>query len=348
MALEYYDGFDDLSAAQLTRYWNSFNNLSGSTYQSISVNASIVTGRNSTKALLTSGGAPGISPSGGNQATRTVGAAFNIVSISGTTAIITFGDAGTLQVSVAFNSNGTIAVYRGSTFGTLLGTSTYALKTGGWYYVEVTAVINNTTGSVVINVNGGQVLSLAAQNTRNTANNYSNFVTVGAIGTGANVQIDDVYIRDDSTMLGDVRAFSSFANNVGTDTNLTKGGTTINTFNYQQINENLPGADDDTSYVYATTSNVNQNEEYQFQPVASATGTIHGVMVCPQMRNDSAGLMTAKVVYLVGGNYFFGPGSNIGSSYLAYPDLTVVSPATGVAWTISEINSSQFGIVRTA
>jgi len=347
VALEYWDGFDDYLATQIVRYFTAVYTGVGSTVQTSANNVSNVAGAYGGQAILTSSGAPGLAPKGGNQVTRTVGARYQTTGvISSSVGLTTWVDGTTIQVSIVVNANGTISCYKGSTFGTLLGTSAQVLSAGAWYYIETSVTINSSTGSIKVNVAGANWLNITGVNTNNSGNNWTNLVCLGSMGAGGNIIIDDLYIRSDGTLMGDQRVQTIYPNGVGAMAQFTRGGSTINAQNYQQVNEATP--DDDTTYVYTPVAGIGNVDTYTYPAIATTTGTVAGVMVCPMMKNDAGGVVSGQAVYRIGTTNYFGATSSLGASYLGYPDLSTVNPATSLAWTISDVNSAQFGITRTA
>ena len=341
MALEYFDGFDDCNSSQIGRYWN---------YTALNANSALnaTGGRNNSGYLVAGNGNSCVGKTlSNNFQTVSCGFAFNPRSFNGSAGICAFNDVSTNQVDIRVNSpSGTICATRN---GTTLGTSTFALQAGIWYYVEVAVKIDPSVGTVTVNVNGTQVLALTGQNTRASGNSYANMVYFGwATGNNsANAQsyYDDTYIDNAGTFYGDCRVETSLPNANGATDNFTRGGSTINANNYQQVSDNP--ADDDTTYNYSSTAG--DVDLYGYPAISTTSGNVQAVMTVPVLRNDSAGTTTAESVYRSGGTNYFGSAHNVGSTtYNAYPDIQAVDPNTGVAWTVSGVNAAQYGLKRTA
>jgi hypothetical protein len=123
-------------------------------------------------------------------------------------------DGTTAQVSIVFRSDGAILLTSGAPTGTVLATFTGAFPLANtWYGFEFEVVINNTNGSFVVRKNGNTSNDFTAGslNTRVSANNYANKLTVG-MQAAVNAQIqDDLFWKSDASSvpwMGDLRCFA--------------------------------------------------------------------------------------------------------------------------------------------
>jgi hypothetical protein len=347
MALIYWDGFDDYSVAQIGRYWTGTANTGGMT---IAAN-----GRNGTNNLrCNSGGNSSVSFTVGSLATGTTGLALRYASTpTANGAIICFFDgvASNYQVTIALNTSGQVVAFRGQTGATLLGTSTVALNSGVYYYLEAQVTISTTVGVVVVKLNGTTILNLTGQNTQATANAFFTQIVYdddfpgnghGLCQHAGNVDIDDLYIDNAATFHGDCRVETVFATGVGFSNTFTPTGAAAN---WQCVSENP--ADDDTTYVAGTAAG--NIDLYTFAAIATTTGAVQGVMQMMIARNDSAGTTTLGAECRSGTTNFVDAGQNVGSTtYNGYFVLRLVDPNTSAAWTIANVNAAQFGVNRIA
>jgi hypothetical protein len=359
--LEYFDGFDDYSTAQITRYWPTAIG-SGNPYFTAVPDTSHMTidptgGRNGGAALKFGPSCqqglllPGLA---GSVPIRTVGMAVKGSAYADTNGnqpfLIVFYDTATPQVGLVVNLDNTLSVYRLATNGglgtLLLGPSAFSLSLGVYYYIEMMATIHATAGSAFVRMNGVTVLTGTSLNTRNTANNTCNAVSIGAVhinGSGSTIWVDDFYMRSDAVTCGDCRVISALPAANGFLNNFARGGADSGA-NWSQVNDNP--ANDDTNYIQ--TVNPGDIDLYAYPPLPVTSGTVYGVMACPVLRNDSAGTTTAVPEYRSGGANHDGTGPQpVGSTtYNAYPDIQGQDPGTGAAWTIAGVNGAQFGIKR--
>ena len=72
--------------------------------------------------------------------------------------MIYFLDNGSKEVTVTINTDGKLKVYRGSSGGTLLGTTSAADVASTWVYVEIKVKFHGSTGTVDVHFDGSSVL----------------------------------------------------------------------------------------------------------------------------------------------------------------------------------------------
>lgn len=348
MALEFFTGFDVHADAQLQL---------GRFTQTQNVSVSTSTFRNGTRSMALTVGATAyaVLVNLSNAATRIMGFGFYATSVLGGGRMLAgFGEgaapttAGNAQVCIGLNASGQIAAYRGRALGldsggTLLGTSTNNLSASTWYFIELQVLHHASAGTVNVFVNNVNWLTLSGINTIQTANAYSN--SIGFNGeNSAGYHVDDIYVVTGSggthtTRLGDVRAVALNASTGdGTHADATPSS---GTDNGAMVDEVTP--DDDTTYNIFDAADI---DTYNF-PAAGVVGTVIGVQVLNYVRKTDTGAATARGKALIGGTLYNGTAFNPGTSYSYNSHIWEVSPATSVAWTISEIDGAEFGLERT-
>jgi hypothetical protein len=163
------------------------------------------------------------------------GFAIYIVNVMTEFGICAFSDTGTNQVGLTVDAVGALRVRRGMTVGgnlsgTVLGTSSTNVGLGAWHYIELKVKIDSSTGTVDVQLDGLNVLSLTGQNTQNSANNTANQITLGlctlSFGNTISAYFDDYYINDNSgssntSFLGDTSILCQFPSANGTLNNYT-------------------------------------------------------------------------------------------------------------------------------
>jgi hypothetical protein len=356
--IEYFDGFDDYSIAQISRYWNSGIACGGS-FGALPSNGTLIispgNGRNGTASLRYTGSNtlnPLLALS--SQPTRTVGFAwkgtqFNEGNNAYTESLVIFWDTSLAQVAVLVDNIGRLSVYRMGNSGNpaggatlLLGPSSQTLTTNTYFFIEFSATIHPTAGAATLKVNGTTWLTGSALNTRTTANSSANGVSIGPGGQGGGLtwDYDDFYSRADGLFCGDVRVETRLpAGNGATDNFVPSAGT-----NWQNVDDN-PTTDDTDYNASATAGDI---DLYTYPALTTTVGSVQAVMTCPVLRNDAAGTVTAVAQYRQGSTNYNGAAQNIGSTtYNAYPDIQGFDPSTGVPWTIAGVNAAQFGVKRT-
>lgn len=126
---------------------------------------------------------------------------------------------------------------------------------------------------------------------------------------------------------------------------LPNGGGTYSEFtpsgaapNYQMVDE-VP-ANDDTDYVAATVAG--RRDTYAYPAAIVSDQLIDGVQTVHRFR-DTAGTATLQPLYFLGGVEYPGAAETQGATYAYKYQLALVSPATAVAWTFTEVNAVELG-----
>lgn len=212
MAYIFGDGFDCYAtpADALAGYWDSGIN-----------DPSMVAGRfaGSQALAFANAGRNLVKSSGVNDALHHVVMAVRDPNVlTGTSAMLycQLSDGVTAQCSVVFRQDGVILLTSGGPTGTTLATTPVLVTAQStWFAFEIEVFISNTAGYMNIRKNGNTVndfTSATNLNTRVSANNYANKLTIGMQNAPAtNWAFDDLLWRSDATSLpwlGDIRCFT--------------------------------------------------------------------------------------------------------------------------------------------
>jgi len=264
---------------------------------------------------LTSSASTATFSSASNEAT--VYGSIRVLQPSGTGAqysALTFTDGGTAQCTIRFNSDGSIGLYSGGPAGTLLQTYPGMSTPGSWHGYQFKVVINNTTGSIEIRMDGSttNAITKTGVNTRlGTANAFVNgvsFISSGILGL-----IDDLFLNNVSgnaptSWPGDLRAFQQNPT-VATQTN----------FSVFPVTSTIVGGGTQISSLSCTNGN-----SYYGSFSTSVSGKISSIVV---VMNASA---TANMKFaLFDSTGPSGPGASLGTSNV------LVNPVSGnntVTW----------------
>jgi hypothetical protein len=258
------------------------------------------------------------------------------------------GQNASCQVGIGMDSTGHLVAYRGRAHGagsggTLLGTSTLIVPLNTWVYVEFKLTVDAAAGVVQVKVDGTDYLNLTSQNTRTTANSYSNAIGINCAASGTS-RWDDFYCLNtdgaapDNDFLGDVAVLPvlpSIGNGTHADSTPSVG-----TDRGALVDEQSPSTGD-----YNALTAAAQKDTYNY-PAAGTTGTIVGVNVSSLVAKSTAGACTGRNIARIGGVLYNGVTQNMSTTYGWNTDSHRVSPATGVAWTEAEINGAEFGVER--
>lgn len=252
--------------------------------------------------------------------------------------LLVLSDGSTDHLSITVDSNGTLRVRRGGGSGTILGSSDAGLiPLNAWFYLEVKATINGSTGSVEVRFNGITKITLTNVNTANSANLYVDRVM------WQSGKVDDLYVCDTTgpdnyDYLGDIKVETILPNAAGDASDLTPSAGS----NYQNVDDS-PSPNDDTDY--NESANVGDRDLYHLSDLATASGSIKGVMITARMRKTDAGAREAAIIHKSGSTETEEGSVALGTSYVNYQSsIHETNPDTGNAWTIAEVNALQAGL----
>lgn len=217
--------------------------------------------------------------------------------------------------------------------------------TNVWRYVEVKIKLHDSTGYLVVHVDGQEVL-----NNQNLDTKYGGtktvFDTIGflvAYYTGGYpiVYIDDLYILNEqgsknNDFLNDCRVETLLpASPVGTYSQLDAEPVGDN---YLRVDEVVP---DDDDYVEGDTSG--EKDSYNF-PALSDVGEIAAVQVSMYGKTDDAGTRDVKALARVAGSDYLGATKTFNQTPQTYIELWELNPDDSAAWAVADVDGAQFGI----
>lgn len=331
MALLFCDSFDHYTTAQASRKWDTVGNVAIGAF-----------GRNSTSGAHIVGNVSGIGKNlSVNAGTLIAGVAVRFNSASVVANFLRFYDTGTLQVGLRYNVDGSVSVLGPA--GGVLGTSAPAVVTSPTAVLNhfgIVATFHDTTGAVTVYVNTIAVLTLTNVDTKATGNAYANQVNIGEFtSNGQECFFDDFYVCDttgstNNTVLGDVRVECKFPDAAGTTANMAA----VSGANYTNTDDNP--ANDDTDYV--SSSVVGDKDTYNFAALTSTTGAVLAVAVNLTDRKDDSGSRTHAALARLSGTEVAGTAYAPTTSYAIHQTIFETKPGGG-AWTISDVNSAEFG-----
>lgn len=246
------------------------------------------------------------------------------------------------------SSTGQIVVTRN---GTTLVTSTTVFNIGDWHYFEAKVKIDDTVGQIRVQVDGVADSSFDFDgDTRNAGNATANIIGIKSTNAtpASQFDFDDVYICDatgsapTNTFLGDSRVEALFPNGNGNSSQLL-GSDGNSTDNYLLVDDTEP--DDDTTYVESST--VTDKDTYAMTDCTPTTGTVYGVQPIPYAKKTDAGTRKICSVARLSGTEVDSADKVLTNIYKFYADVRETKPGGG-AWSLSDVNSAEFGIKVTA
>lgn len=246
-----------------------------------------------------------------------------------------------------------IAVYRGDANvgtigspGTQIAISPAGVFDDNWHYIEVYAVIHDTTGRVTVKVDGSIVIDFTGD-TRNggTSTNIDAIRFRTAIYSSwtpnSPITVDDLYVCDgtgtaNNSFLGDVRVQSLMPNGAGASTQLTPTGSANNYVNVNEVPYNAAS--------YNGSSTVGQRDTYTLSDLVGNTAAIFGIQSVAHMQKSDAGTANVKIALKSGAGVYYDNVQSLGSSTAAYVQVRETDPATSSAWTVSNANALEAGM----
>lgn len=328
------DGFDYYTTADLTK---RFSSISGS--PTISSSA----GRRSGGALSTSSSATVTKTLPAAVTSFVWGAAVrpSTLATSSAPTFVRFLDAGTAQLELRFNLDGTVSVLRN---GTLLSTSGATIPVAAFNYIEFKATINDTTGSYELRLNGSSITSGSGVDTKNTANASITQYSMGySNAQAASVLLwDDHYFldttgSDNNNFLGDCRIDTLFPTSDGNYTQFTPS---TGSSHFALVDETAPNTTD-----YNESATVGQRDSYGLQNLTPlVAGDVFGVQVNAAVLKDDAGARSASTFVRSGTTNGDGTSASLSTSQTILAQIYEKNPDGTVDWTVTSINAMEAGL----
>lgn len=260
---------------------------------------------------------------------------------------ITFsGDAGTTaHVSIGHSSpNGRIRAWRGgNSSGTLLGESEVIVD--GWHYVETKVVLHDTAGSVVVMVDGVEVLNLSGIDTKNggTASTIDRVKLWSE--TVDSTRHDDFYLLDgagseDVDFWGPIRISTLVPSGNGNSSGMV-GSDGNSADNYLLVDEGNGSLANAADYVASGTSGT--KDTYPLPDLNALAQSVRAVQYGVNVAKTDSGTLSLRRIIRKGGVDLAGADLVVGASFVWYNEMLPNTPDGGVDWTVSDVNGIEIG-----
>jgi hypothetical protein len=256
-----------------------------------------------------------------------------------------FGDSGaTAHISVVHNTTTRLMeIRRGASNGTLLATGTQQVFDATWNYFEVSCTISDTVGEVHVRLNGSTTDEVSYTGDTKNGGTATTIDTVRwEIGSAS--RIADVYILNDTgaapnnNFLGDVVVRTLSPSGNGTYSQLV-GSDSDSINNYLLVDEHPFSS---TDYVGSPTTG--QKDSYAISDLPAGVTTVYGVQVSGQMFKSDATVAQSRLFIRSGGTDYGGSTRTLITSPVNYYEYYSTNPATGLAWTPSDVNNLESGM----
>ena len=252
------------------------------------------------------------------------------------------------QLKFELTAAGAITVDRRTS--TFLGSTADSLITAqNFHYIEIHMVIGaGTAGSVMIKLDGMEVLNLASIN---TAGDPFGSLDIAAIRFAGHTEadgtrFDDVYICNDqgpapyNTFLGNIRIDAVVPDADGTTTALGSTFPASPTNHFSKVDEPTP--DSDSSYNENTAAS--QIDLYDYAALPVDAGPVLAVQAMMLGKRVESGDGLARLIARPTGTNFNGATKGLPGDYIYQKHVWENNPQTTNAWTESEINAAEFGV----
>lgn len=342
MTLLFADGFDHYATTDVTKKWNLVYNTTNP-----AITSSV--GRRGSGAYVATSFHGTVKTLPSSSATMILGIAFKPSAFQGYT-IFSFAEGSTLHLSVVLETSGKISIKRGIYNGTNLATSATTLSTGTWYYLELKATINDTTGATELRINGvaDANLTLTGVDTRNGGTSgVVDTIAIGQYtsGIGSFGSYDDLYVCDSSgstnnNFLGDVRIDTLLPTGDGNYTQFTPS---TGSSHYALVDESTPNTTD-----YNSDATSGDRDSYTFPDLtALVSQTVYAVQINAAALKSDSGSRSLGTMSRLSGTDKDGSGAALGTSQVYVREIQETDPASA-AWTEANVNAAEFGVKVTA
>lgn len=233
--------------------------------------------------------------------------------------------------------------------GSDVATGSTTLQVDTWYLLEAWLKVDDSAGVFQVRLDGTSEISFSGDTKPGSETNIASMRSGGGVtwaSTGT-TYIDDIAINDttgsvDNSWCGDGHVELYEADGAGDHTGLSIGGSSPPANNWQAVDD-IP-ANDDTDYTYSSTPG-----DYDLYTVADTTDLssvdIKRARVEARAKESVASTGTVALMVKTGGTEYTGSAQSLLTSYsLAFQEEWRLNPATGLAWTIAELDALQAGV----
>lgn len=248
------------------------------------------------------------------------------------------------HVGLFFFPDGSVEARNGD--GTVLGTKsapgsfTAATK---WNFIECKVLINDTTGTVDLKINGQVILAITSADTRNGGtNSWVDMIIYDCVDSN-DIRICNMVMMNSSgsdfnDFLGPRRIYTLFPNASPT-ANWIRSSTTST--NWELVDETSP--DGDTTFVESLSTG--DIDMYGFVNLSTTATSVDAIAVNISAR-ESTSLATRNMRVRIDstGNVATGPTIALSTSYAIYQNVFETDPNGSIPWTVGAVNVILAGI----
>lgn len=314
-------------------------------YAAVAGTLTSTTGRLFGSCIRMTGSSHLTTPSFGVENVWIVGFGFKLSAFTGTpTVTLLSGASEQLHLTVVSSGGGYVwRLLRGAT---TIATSAEVLTFDVWYYIELKVTVRDgVDGAYELRIDEETDISGSGVNLANTGTDGADVVMISASTTAA--EWDDIYICDDqgadnNDFLGDSAIRGLLPTAEGTTNDWVPSTGTNNA----ALVDDPASAPNDSDYVRGV--NNGDLDLYAYDNLAGlVNGPIRGVMVCSDMRMETTGTATVKVVVRQGGVNFDGATHTVnGTVVTGHNQVLENSPDDSAPWEVADIDNAEFGVEK--
>jgi hypothetical protein len=244
-------------------------------------------------------------------------------------------NAATVMLGVVFNTSGGITIERGNVALVSTANSLWVADGTTWHTLKISGVINDSTGSIVINLDGSEVLNATGLDTRNgTPTTIDNiFYNNEGVSVGQ-TDYDDVFITDSATAPADDYFIEAVPVNAdGTPLNWTPS---TGSGHFAVVDE-LPGSITD----YLTASTVGNIDELEVGNLATAPTAIMAAQFVGHFDKTDGTARSVALGVKSGATTSAGSNVTLTTAGVRVERMFDTDPNTGVAWTQSGLQAAK-------
>ncbi len=255
-----------------------------------------------------------------------------------------FDSAGSIyHINVRISLEGFVQVYRSTS---LITTTDISLTKNEWNWLAMKTVVNNSTGSYTVQLNGTTIATASGVDTNAGGNGDVGFIQLSCPVNGFDKGwCAGIIAWDDNT--GSLTDFPALPISFATIFPVSDGDdeqwtTSSGTDSFALVDELVPH-DDDTTYLEDTVST--NRTLFNFTTLSSNFTGVHGIQINTVARETDASDFTLINTFKQNSTLYPESSQAIaGQTYESLFNVLDQDPDTSTAWTVSGVNSLQAGI----
>jgi len=262
---------------------------------------------------------------------------------------IRFRTSTSTMLSVTFQTDGSLQIFRGVPGGTIIGSTDAGILTASSFqHIEIGVGFDPIVGWVEIRVEGVTIFRIEDVDTGTSGVTVIDYGTVSTAGSPGNAMLwDDIFAWDDTgtvnrDFVGPARVLTLFAD---ADTEVADWSIVGASDGYAAIDEVPPDGDD----THIAASDVGNKSEFTCPELPPEVVGLPAIFVPTMARIEDAGLGRIRVSMIDTENDQVEPGPEQSLTPIyTYRDSTFqVNPETGDIWTKSRFESARIRVEKT-